>query len=108
MVQQSPGRMNDMAKIERKAGRASARLAPFRSTETFSKSFSKGVRNCSSKQCQSTLNLFGKLRNFQPQTGHEPPDSDLRLKLQTPFGQGVTNSQTPSASKSASNFWTRR
>ena len=34
-------------------------------------------------------------------------DSDPRLQLQTLFGEGVTNSQTPSASKSASNFLTR-
>jgi len=34
-------------------------------------------------------------------------DSDPRLQFQTLFGQGVTNSQTPSASKSASNFLTR-
>ena len=76
--------------------------------ETFSKSFSKGVRNGSSLQWPSYLILFGKSRTFEPKNGHEPPDSDLRLQLQTSFGEGVTNSQTPSASKSASNFLTRR
>jgi hypothetical protein len=34
-------------------------------------------------------------------------ESDHRHQLQTLFGEGVTNSQTPSASKSASNFLTQ-
>src|SRR5437762_1034505 len=55
--------------------------APSRSTETFSKSFSKGVRNGSSLQRPSYLILFGKSRNFDLKNWHEPPDSDLRLQI---------------------------
>ncbi len=32
-------------------------------------------------QCQSTLILFEKSRNFDSKSGHEPPDSDLRLQI---------------------------
>src|SRR5438128_1420826 len=49
--------------------------------KTFSESFSKWVRNCSSMQWQSTLHSFGKSRSFELKIGHEPPDSDLRLQL---------------------------
>lgn len=76
-------------------------------SKTFSESFSRGVSNCLFEQCKSYLHLLGKPLNLIPKTGHEPPDSDPRLQLQTIFGEGVTNSQTPSASKSASNFLTR-
>src|SRR2546421_12961465 len=55
--------------------------------KTFSESFSKWVRNCSSQQRQSTLNLFGTSRNFEPKNGHEPPDSDLRLQIVTGWCQ---------------------
>ena len=51
--------------------------------KTFSESFSKRVRNGSSLQWPSALNLFGKSRNLEPKNGHEPPDSDLRLQFQT-------------------------
>src|SRR5437879_10274041 len=47
---------------------------------TFSKSFSKGVRNCSSLQWPSYLILFEKSHILASKTGHEPPDSDLRLQ----------------------------
>jgi hypothetical protein len=71
--------MNNIAKIEARAERIGARGALAISTETFSESFSRLVRNCSSKQCQSTLNLFVESRNFEPKNGREPPDSDSRL-----------------------------
>src|SRR6266516_7312194 len=82
-----------MAKIERKAGRTSARHAPFRSTETFSKSFSKGVRDCSSMHCQSTLYLFGESRNLEPKNGHAPPDSDPRLQSEPRLDKRLQTSQ---------------
>jgi hypothetical protein len=44
---------------------------------------------------------------FEAQRRENKADSDLRFQLQTIFGEGVTNSQTSSASKSASNFLTR-
>jgi hypothetical protein len=72
--------MNNIAKIEARAERIGERNALAISTETFSESFSRWVSNCSSKQCQSTLNLFAESRNFEPKTGHEPPDSDSRLQ----------------------------
>src|SRR5205814_10564316 len=71
--------MNEMEKIEGKAGRMTAGSGRTILAETFSGSFSKWVRHCSPKQWQSTLNLFRKSPNFEPKIGHEPPDSDLRL-----------------------------
>ena len=73
--------MNDMAKIEGKAGRMTAGSARAMLAETFSESFSKWVRNGSSLQWPSYLILFGKSRNFDSKNGHEPPDSDLRLQI---------------------------
>jgi hypothetical protein len=52
--------MNNIAKIEVRAERIGAQNALAISTETFSESFSNWVKNCLSKQCQSTLNLFVK------------------------------------------------
>ena len=54
--------------------------------KTFSESFSKRVRNGSSLQWPSYLILFEKSHIFASKTGHEPPDSDLRLQFQTLFG----------------------
>jgi hypothetical protein len=62
--------MNDMAKIEARAERISARKALAIFTETFSESFSKGVSNGSSEQCRIYLNLLKKLRIFTPKNGH--------------------------------------
>src|SRR5437762_9204490 len=83
------------------------RFAAPMNRKTFSESFSKWVRNGSSMKWPSYLILFEKSRILASKNGHEPPDSDLRLQFQTLFGEGVTNSQSPSASKSASNFLTR-
>ena len=49
--------------------------------KTFSESFSKWVRNGSSLQRPSYLILFEKSHIIAPKTGHEPPDSDLRLQF---------------------------
>src|SRR5438132_2448217 len=51
--------------------------------KTFSESFSKWVRNGSSLQQPSYLILFEKSHILAPKTGHEPPDSDLRLQIVT-------------------------
>src|SRR5947207_3590716 len=81
--------MNDMAKIEGKAGRMTAGSARAMLAETFSESFSKWVRNGSSLQWPSYLILFGKSRNFDSKNGHEPPDSDLRLQSELRVQQGL-------------------
>ena len=48
---------------------------------TFSKTFSKLVSNGSSEQCMSYLKLLENLLVYASKTGHEPPDSDLRLQF---------------------------
>ncbi len=72
--------------------------------KTFSESFSEGVRNCSSKQCRSTLNLFGKSRNLEPKNGHEPPDSDLRLQSELRVQQRIKETQGPNGHQNGHQF----
>src|SRR6266567_5897072 len=50
--------------------------------ETFSESFSKGVRNGSSLQRPSYLILFEKSHIIAPKNGHEPNDSDISLQTE--------------------------
>ena len=57
------------------------RLAAHMNRKTFSESFSKWVRNGSSLQRPSYLILFEKSHILASKTGHEPPDSDLRLQI---------------------------
>ena len=59
------------------------RLVARMNRKTFSESFSKRVRNGSSEQSPSYLILFEKSHIFASKTGHEPPDSDLRLQIVT-------------------------
>jgi len=60
-------------------------------SESFSKTFSKGVRTAMHLKWPSYLILLEKQCIFSPKTGHESPDSDPRLQIQTSFGQGVTH-----------------
>ena len=53
-------------------------------SESFSKTFSRGVSFALSGQCKSLLLLLEKSHNLEPQNGRESPDSDPRLQLK-PF-----------------------
>ena len=87
-------RMNDIAKIEVRAGRIGARkILAETLSKSFSQSFSNGVSNGSSKQCRSYLNLLQTSRNFSPRIGHELPDSDPRLHSELRVQQGFVKAK---------------
>jgi len=71
--------MNNVTEISNGTERGGAFAGLTLLVETFSESFSRGVRNCLFEQCKSYLHLLGKLRNSIPKTGHEPSKTDPRL-----------------------------
>lgn len=85
--------MNDTAKTEMKSERSRAGYAGAMRAETFSESFSKtfsnGVRTAMHLKWPSYLILLENLCNFEHETGRESPDSDLRLQLQVALLQRV-------------------
>lgn len=50
-------------------------------SESFSKTFSRGVSFALSEECKSLLILLENSHIFEPQNGRESPDSDPRLQL---------------------------
>jgi hypothetical protein len=75
-------------------------------SESFSKTFSKGVRTAMHLKWPSYLILLENLHTFEPETGRESPDSDPRLQFQVATGQRVAEARGGSASESASEIKT--